>query len=53
MISIKIVNSSNNNTPSLATKGAAGADIRAFIENKIILRLFEFYVRDCNFSNVV
>lgn len=41
MISIKIVNSSNNNTPSLATKGAAGADIRAFIENKIILKPME------------
>ena len=41
MISIKIVNSSNNNTPSLATNGAAGADIRAFIENKIILKPME------------
>ena len=41
MISIKIVNSSNNNTPSLATKGAAGADIRAFIKNKINLKPME------------
>ena len=41
MISIKIVNSSNNKTPSLATKGAAGADIRAFIENKTILKPME------------
>ena len=41
MISIKIVNNSNNNTPSLATKGAAGADISAFIENKIILKPME------------
>jgi dUTP pyrophosphatase len=41
MISIKIVNSSNNKTPSLATKGAAGLDIRAFIENKIILKPME------------
>ena len=41
MISIKIVNSSNNKTPSLATKGAAGADIRAFIENKIFLKPME------------
>jgi dUTP pyrophosphatase len=41
MISIKIVNSSNNKTPNLATKGSAGADIRAFIENKIILKPME------------
>ncbi len=41
MISIKIVNSSNNETPNLATKGSAGADIRAFIENKIILKPME------------
>ena len=41
MISIKIVNNSNNKTPGLATKGAAGADIRAFIENKIILKPME------------
>jgi len=41
MISIKIVNSSNNKTPSLATKGAAGADIRAFIKNKTILKPME------------
>jgi dUTP pyrophosphatase len=41
MISIKIVNNSNNKTPNLATKGSAGADIRAFIENKIILKPME------------
>ena len=41
MISIKIVNNSNNKTPGLATNGAAGADIRAFIENKIILKPME------------
>ena len=41
MISIKIVNSSNNKIPSLATKGAAGADIRAFTENKIVLKPME------------
>ena len=41
MVSIKIVNSSNNKTPSLATSGAAGADIRAYIENKIILKPME------------
>ena len=41
MISIKIENSSNNKTPNLATKGSAGADIRAFIENKIILKPME------------
>ena len=41
MISIKIVNSSNNKTPCLSTQGAAGADLRAFIENEIILRPME------------
>jgi len=41
MISIKIVNSSNNKTPNLATQGAAGADLRAFIENKITLKPME------------
>ena len=41
MISIKIVNNSNNKTPSIATQGAAGADIRAFIKNKIILKPME------------
>ena len=41
MVSIKIVNSSNNKTPSLATSGAAGTDIRAYIKNKIILKPME------------
>ena len=41
MISIKIINNSNNKTPSIATQGAAGADIRAFIKSKIILKPME------------
>ena len=41
MISIKIVNNSNNKPPRLATQGASGTDIRAFIENKIILKPME------------
>tara|TARA_B110000971_G_scaffold204084_1_gene225151 strand:+ start:106 stop:543 length:438 start_codon:yes stop_codon:yes gene_type:complete len=41
MISIKIVNNSNNKPPRLGTQGASGADIRAFIEKKIILKPME------------
>ena len=47
MISIKIINNSNNKTPSIATQGAAGADIRAFIKSKIILKPME---RKINFN---
>jgi dUTP pyrophosphatase len=38
MIKIKIVNNSNNVTPSLATSGSAGADLRANLDEKIILK---------------
>lgn len=42
MISIKIVNNSNNPNPSLGSPGSAGADLRAFImDDKIILKSME------------
>ena len=41
MIKIKIVNNSNNETPSLATSGSAGADLRANLDEKIILKPLE------------
>jgi len=42
MISIKIVNNSNNPNPNLGSAGAAGADLRAFIkDDKIILKSME------------
>ena len=34
---VKIINKSNNPNPSYETEFSAGMDIRAFIENKIIL----------------
>ena len=42
MISIKIVNNSNNPSPNLGSAGSAGADLRAFIkDDKIILKSME------------
>jgi dUTP pyrophosphatase len=41
MIEINIINSSSNNTPSFATKGSAGADLRAFLEESLILKPLE------------
>ena len=42
MISIKIVNNSNNPNPNLGSAGSAGADLRAFIkDDKIILKSME------------
>jgi dUTP pyrophosphatase len=41
MIEINIINSSSNNTPSFATKGSAGADIRAFLKESLILQPLE------------
>ena len=42
MISIKIVNNSNNPNPKLGSPGSAGADLRAFImDDKIILKSME------------
>jgi len=40
-LQIKIINLSNNQLPNYATKGAAGMDIRAFVENEIIIRPLE------------
>ena len=41
MVNIKIINSSNNDTPSLATAGSAGADLRANLNESIILHPLE------------
>lgn len=41
MIEIKIVNSSNNETPALATSGAAGADIRAYLQKAEMIKPLE------------
>jgi dUTP pyrophosphatase len=41
LLPIKIINLSNNPLPSYATKGAAGMDIRAFIEKEILIRPLE------------
>lgn len=37
-LAIKIVNQSNNELPSYATKGSSGMDIRAFINEPIVLQ---------------
>tara|TARA_B100000683_G_C12320736_1_gene486369 strand:+ start:143 stop:580 length:438 start_codon:yes stop_codon:yes gene_type:complete len=41
MIEVKIINESNNDTPALATRGSAGADVRAFITSPITLKPLE------------
>ena len=41
MIEVKIINESNNDTPSLATRGSAGVDVRAFIASPITLKPLE------------
>ena len=41
MIEIKIINNSNNKTPSLATPGSAGADLRANLEKTVVLKPLE------------
>jgi dUTP pyrophosphatase len=35
---IKIINKSNNELPEFATEHSAGVDLRAFLENKIVLK---------------
>ena len=40
-LQIKIINLSNNALPNYATKGAAGMDIRAFVEEEIMIHPFE------------
>ena len=41
MIQINIVNNSKNETPSLATLGSAGADLRANLDKTLILKPLE------------
>ena len=41
MVSIKIINSSKNDSPSLATNGSAGADLRANLNDKVVLKPME------------
>ena len=41
MKKIKIVNSSGHPNPKLETQGSAGADLRAFINDTIIIKPFE------------
>lgn len=38
---IRIINKSNNPLPAYETKGSAGMDVRAFIEEETILKPFE------------
>ena len=38
---INIINSSGHQNPKLETKGSAGADLRAFISNPIIIKPLE------------
>jgi dUTP pyrophosphatase len=38
---IQIINKSNNPLPAYETSGSAGMDIRAFIENEVVLKPFE------------
>lgn len=41
MIKVKIINKSNNPNPSYETDGSAGVDLRANIEDSIVLHPFE------------
>ena len=41
MININIINESTNDTPALATAGSAGVDIRAYLNEKVILNPLE------------
>jgi len=38
LIEIKIVNKSNNEHPEFATEQSAGVDLRAFLNNKLVLK---------------
>lgn len=40
-VPVKIINRSDNELPAYATSGAAGMDVRAFIDNPIILQPME------------
>ena len=37
MININVINESNNATPALSTAGSAGVDIRAYLNEKVVL----------------
>ena len=41
MININVINESTNDTPALATAGSAGVDIRAYLNEKVILKPLE------------
>jgi dUTP pyrophosphatase len=41
MIPIKIINSSKNDSPALATLGSAGADLRANLNDEVVLKPME------------
>ncbi len=41
LMKIRIINKSNNPLPAYETKGSAGMDVRAFIEEEIILKPLE------------
>lgn len=43
-IEIKIINTSTNPLPSYATNGASGMDIRAYLEDPVILQPMERYL---------
>ncbi|UKJ08281.1 dUTP diphosphatase [Solitalea lacus] len=38
---IKVINQSNNPTPSYETVASAGMDLRAFLEDKVVIKPFE------------
>lgn len=42
MINLKIINKSNNPIPEYATKDSAGMDIRAFLDEPVVLKPGEF-----------
>ncbi|WP_010662245.1 dUTP diphosphatase [Marinilabilia salmonicolor] len=41
MIKVKLINRSDNPVPEFATEGSAGVDLRAFIEDTIVLKPLE------------
>lgn len=42
MTKVKIVNKSNNDIPQYATSGSAGMDVRAFLDETVIIKAGEF-----------
>jgi dUTP pyrophosphatase len=41
MVTVKLVNISNNEIPRFATEGSAGVDLRASLENPVVLKPLE------------